>query len=245
MKQALRIIQFAFAATLAVGFVGGCKSTALMSRADEIKVGQQASTEVEKQYRLDPNPRDQEVVRTIGQKILASNKMESYPYTFKVLDSKEVNAVSLPGGPVYVFKGLLDLTEGDQDEMAAVIGHEMGHVNARHIAKMYTQGFWLSLIIGLGTRGQAQDLARLGEMIATLHFSREDEYEADRLGIKYSYNAGYDPNGAVRFFQKLQRLEGSKGNDLDAIMRTHPLTKDRIDRAKKEIARLSPQGQNK
>lgn len=238
MKR-LSLVRIPLLALLAVSAVTGCKSTALMSHSDEIKLGQQASAEVEKQYKLDPNPSDQAIVRDIGKQLLATNKMENYPFTFKVLDSKEINAFSLPGGPVYIYKGLLDMTEGDKDELASVIGHEMGHINARHIAKMYTQGFWLDLLISLGTRGQAQDLARLGAILGELHFSREDEYEADRLGIRYTHNAGFDPNGMVRFFQKLKRKEGSGGNDLDKLMRTHPLTMDRINRSKTEIAKYS------
>ncbi len=235
--KAFRLTFLVMAAAGAV-FSSGCKSTALMSKQDEIKIGEQGSVEVEKQYKLDRNPADQEMIQSIGKKLLASNKIADYPYTFKVLDSKEVNAFSLPGGPVYVFKGLVDLTEGDEDELASVVAHEMGHIVHRHVAKQYTQGFWLDLLVTLGTRGAAQDIANIGSLMAQLHFSREDEYEADRSGILYTHNAGYDPNGMIRFFQKLQRGEG-KSNDFDKILRTHPLTKDRIDKAKQEIAKVS------
>ncbi len=221
----------------AVGITSSCKSTALMSKSEEVRIGQQASQEVEKEYKLSPNPADQALVQEIGQRILASNKVEEYPYTFKVLDAKDVNAFSLPGGPVYVFKGLLDLTEGDVDEIASVVAHEIGHIHARHIAKMYTQGFWLDLIIGLGTKGTAQDVAQIGALLGQLHFSREDEYEADRLAIRYLRNAGYDPNGLTRFFTKLQRKEKGGTSDLDKMLRTHPLTKDRIRKANEEIAK--------
>jgi predicted Zn-dependent protease len=243
MKAHLRMAKvIALALLAAVITTTGCKSTALMSRADEIRIGQEASAEVEKQYPLDPNPADQAVVQSLGQRILAANEAGDYPYTFKVLDSKEINAFSLPGGPVYLFKGLLDMTEGDEDELAAVIAHEMGHITARHIAKMYTQGFWLDILISLGTRGQAQDIARLGALITELHFSREDEYEADRIAIRFTHAAGFDPNGLVRFFERLRREEQGGHSDLEKIFRTHPLTDDRVRKAKEEISRLPQDG---
>ncbi|MCS7065050.1 MAG: M48 family metallopeptidase, partial [Fimbriimonadales bacterium] len=180
----------------------GCRGT-IWSKQDEVRIGKEVSLEVEKAYKLDPNPAHQQRVQLIGQRLLTVARVEPYEYTFKVLDSDEVNAFALPGGPVYIMRGLLEMV-GDDDELACVMGHELAHINRRHAAKQVTRGTWASVLIVLGTRGKVRDIAELTATLLQLKYSRNQEYEADRLGIEYAYRAGYDPNGMIRFFQKLQ-----------------------------------------
>ncbi|MCS7158748.1 MAG: M48 family metallopeptidase, partial [Blastocatellia bacterium] len=189
----------------------GCRGT-IWSKQDEVRIGKEVSLEVEKAYKLDPNPAHQRRVQLIGQRLLTVARVEPYEYTFKVLDSDEVNAFALPGGPVYIMRGLLEMAT-DDDELACVIGHELAHINRRHAAKQITRGTWASVLIVLGTQGKVRDIAELTATLLQLKYSRNQEYEADRLGIEYAYRAGYDPNGMIRFFQKLQarQKEGDKG----------------------------------
>jgi predicted Zn-dependent protease len=122
------------------------------------------------------------------------------------------------------------------------MGHEMGHIERRHFAKKYSSGVLADILILLGTRGTASNVADIVNAFVQMRFSRDDEYEADRLGIKYSYKAGFDPNGLVRFFEKMKRLEKQgKGDVVTNNLRTHPLTDARIDVAKKEIAKIVQQ----
>jgi len=215
----------------------GCKGT-IWSKKDEVRIGKEVSLEVEKAYKLDPNPAHQQRVQLIGQRLLTVAKVEPYEYTFKVLDSDEVNAFALPGGPIYVMRGLLEMVS-DDDELACVLGHELAHINRRHAAKQVTRGTWASILIALGTQGKARDVAEISAALLQLKYSRNQEYEADRLGIEYAYKAGYDPNGMIRFFQKLlaKRKEGDKG--ILANLRTHPLTENRIWRARQHIEKTT------
>jgi predicted Zn-dependent protease len=223
---------------LALVCLAGCKGTNLLSRSEEIRIGRQGAVEVEKQYGVSRNPADIALVEGIGQKIVAVNKL-TWPYTFKVLNDKMVNAVSLPGGPVYVFRGLLDLTEGNEDEMALVIAHEIGHIENRHIAKMYSQGVLADVGIAIFTGGDVTTAAQIAQLFLSMKFSRDDEYQADSTGIRLAYKAGYDPNGMIRFFTKLQKLEKQgKGDIISNNLRTHPVTGARIERAKKEIEKI-------
>ena len=236
-----RTISALLAAAAAVGMLAGtgCRTANILSRNEEIRLGREGAEEIESQYEVSTNPADISLIEGIGQKIVAANGLDVWPYSFKVLENRQVNAISLPGGPIYIFRGLLDLTEGDEDELACIIAHEMGHIERRHIAKMYTQGIFTDLILIFGTQGALQNAAQIVRIFLDMRFSRDDEYESDSIAIRFTYKAGYDPNGLIRFFRKLQRLEKQgKGDILTNNLRTHPLTTARIERAEKEIAEI-------
>ncbi len=217
----------------------GCGNATLWSKQEEIRIGRQVAVEIEKEYEVSKNPADIALVEGIGQRIVWAAQSD-WPYTFKVLESREVNAVSLPGGPVYIFRGLIDLTEGNEDELAGVIAHEVAHVHRRHVAKMYAKGVFADLIIVFATGGALQDAAQIANLMLQLRFSRDDEYEADRLALRYAYRAGYDPHGLIRFFEKLLREQREEKSDILTynLTRTHPLTEARIKRAREEVAKI-------
>jgi len=214
----------------------GCRTANLLSTRDEVHIGREASKDVEQQFRVDHDSADAQRVKRIGERLLVhTDQRPGVPYSFKVLDAKDVNAVSLPGGPVYVFRGLLDLVEDDDDALATVMGHEIGDINARHAAKQISQQLQANFAIAFLVRGYtAQQLAGLGTDLLGLKFTRDDEYEADRRGLSYAYKAGFDPNGLTRFFQKLQTVDKKSGGTPE-FLRTHPVTKSRIDKAEKLI----------
>ncbi len=231
MRQAGLLCMVLLAMTLT-----GCRTKSFLSTRQEVNLGKEGARQVEQEFRVDTNSPDADRVRRVGQSILAHMDRRDVPYVFKVLDSKEINAFSLPGGPVYVFKGLLDMMGDDDDALAAVIGHECGHVNARHAARQLSSQMATNILITLAIPNPAsQNLAGLGSQILGLKYSREDEYEADRRGLSYAHYAGYDPQGMIRFFGKLQRLEKRQGGHDPEWLRDHPLTKPRIDKAESII----------
>ena len=110
----------------------GCRLRSVLSTKQEVNLGREGARQVEQEFRVDTTSADAERVRRVGQSLIAHMDRRDVPYSFKLLDAKEINAFSLPGGPVYVYRGLLDIMGDDDDALACVLGHECGHVNGRH-----------------------------------------------------------------------------------------------------------------
>jgi predicted Zn-dependent protease len=218
----------------------GCRGTT-WSKREEVRIGQQVAAEVEKAYKLDPDPAVQQRVQLIGQRLVAVAGDKDFQYSFKVLDSKEINAFALPGGPIYVFRGLIDKVGNDDDMLAGVLAHEMAHVNRRHANKQYTQGLWRGIVIALATKGTVQDIAQITDALLQLRYSRQHEYEADRLAVEYAYKAGYDPHGMLRFLEMLQQEEKVGNRWVETNLRTHPFSDRRAAEVRKQIERVTGQ----
>jgi beta-barrel assembly-enhancing protease len=218
----------------------GCSKGSLLSTKDEVNIGKRAVEQIAKNYRVDTTSKDAERVRRIGERVvLHSDQRPGVPYSFRVIDEKDVNAISLPGGPIYVFRGLLDLVGDDDDALATILAHEIGHTNGRHIARQYTKQFEANILLGIllsatGANRTTSQLAGTGLEILGYKFSRDDEYDADRRGLSYAHKAGFDPHGMTRFFEKMKTLDKSGGGTPE-FLRTHPVTSSRIDRARKII----------
>lgn len=204
----------------------------------EVQMGQAIAKQVEKEYKLADDPLVQKRLEDIGKRIAAVCDRKDIDYHFKVLDDEEVNAVSLPGGIVYVNKGLVDKASSD-DELAGVLAHEVGHIVARHSIKKL-QGLQSYSILRIliaqapqtGEVGSAADAA-FTELL--LGFAREDELLADRLGARYSKLAGYDPHGMISFLEKLREVNKRKPLRPKSYFKTHPYVPDRIRVVKQEL----------
>jgi beta-barrel assembly-enhancing protease len=210
----------------------------------EIALGKSLAQEVERTSKVIDDPVIAEYVNRVGQNLVKHSDAQ-VPFTIKVIDSDEVNAFALPGGFFFVNTGLI-LAAENESELAGVMAHEIAHVAARHGTRQATRAEianWASLpLIFLG--GWAgygiRQAAGLALPLGFLKFSRGFEEEADYLGVQYMYAAGYDPNGMVTFFERIQAKEKHKPGAVSKAFSTHPQTPERIDRAQKEIAQLLP-----
>jgi hypothetical protein len=212
----------------------------------EIRVGKQYSMEIEKSAHLITDPVVVEYVNRIGQN-LVKNSDAKVPFTIKVIDSDEINAMALPGGFFYVNSGLI-LNCDEEAELAGVMAHEISHVVAHHAARQQTKMNYaeigsIPLIImtqGSWTGYGIYEASQLAIPMSFLKFSRMDEAEADYLGVQYMYKAGYDPQSFITLFEKLDALEKHHPGTLAKAFSDHPQTPDRIANSEDEIATILP-----
>jgi predicted Zn-dependent protease len=208
----------------------------------ETAIGRQLSAEVDQTSKIINDPIISEYVNRVAQNIVLHSDSK-VPFTIKVIDAQEVNAFALPGGFLYVNRGLLEAAENEA-EVAGVIAHEVAHVAARHGMEQASKGQlanYLSLpLIFLGGIGgfAIQQVVGLAVPLTFLKFSRGAEKEADRLGAQYMWAAGYDPNALITFFEKLQAKEKKKPGTLSKLFSTHPMTGSRIDEVRELIVRF-------
>jgi Zn-dependent protease with chaperone function len=215
----MAVILVLCASLLAGGALPAGAQFNLYSRDDEIKLGQQASTEADKQLPVLPASDPVSVyVRHLGERLAANTPEPRYPYTFKVVNQKEINAFSLPGGPVYINLGTIQAADNEA-QVAGVMAHEIGHVVKRHGTQQATKGEFANLLGGLvgavAGRGAGGALAQLGAQIGggmiLLKYSRTDESQADAVGARLMYDTGYDPHQMALFFEKLKAAGGGGG----------------------------------
>jgi hypothetical protein len=212
----------------------------------EISTGKQYSMEIEKSSHLVTDPVVVEYINRIGQN-LVKNSDAKVPFTIKVLDTDEINAMALPGGYFYVNSGLI-LACDSEDELAGVMAHEIAHVAVHHAAREMTRLNFMQLSSiplmifsqGTWTGYGIYEVAQLTVPLTFLQFSREYEAEADYLGIQYMYRAGYDPQGMVSIFEKLDALEKHKPGAISRAFSDHPATPERIAAVEHEIATILP-----
>jgi beta-barrel assembly-enhancing protease len=224
--------------------IGGRGMGNWYSTETEIRMGKSYAMQLEKSVKFVNDPVVTEYVNRVAQN-LVKNSDAKVPFTIKVIDSDEVNAMALPGGFMYVNSGLI-LTADDEAEMAGVIAHEISHVAAHHAVREQTRMNYAQLgtipliFIGGWTGYGIYEAAQIGIPVAFLQFSRGFESQADFLGVQYMYRAGYDPQAFVTIFEKLENLEKTKPHLISKAFSTHPQTPDRIEATQKEIATILP-----
>lgn len=208
----------------------------------EVALGRQMAGEVDRRTPLITDPIVNEYVNRVAQNLVLHSDAK-VPFVIKVIDANEVNAFALPGGFLYVNRGLLEAADNEA-EVAGVMAHEIAHVAARHGIEQASKGEllqWGSLpLIFLGGWGGyiIQQVAGVALPLTFLKFSRGAEKEADRLGAQYMWASGYDPNALITFFEKLQAQEKRKPGTLEKVFSTHPMTGDRITEVRDLIVRF-------
>jgi beta-barrel assembly-enhancing protease len=226
--------------------IGGRGMGNWYSTDSEIKMGKMYADQIEKSTRMITDPVVTEYVNRIGQNIVKNSDCK-VPFTIKVIDSDEINAMALPGGFFYVNSGLI-LNADEEAELAGVMAHETAHVCAHHAAREMTRMNYaqlgtipLIMLTGYSWTGYGiYEAAQLAVPMTFLMFSRDFESQADYLGVQYMYRAGYDPQAFISFFEKVQALEKRKPGLVAKAFSDHPQTPDRIVHSQEEIARILP-----
>lgn len=218
--------------------VTGKQDLILVSTEKEVSMGRSLSKQVEEKFKLLENQELQERVEKIGQKLVEVCDRKELIYHFKVLDEDELNAVSLPGGWVYVFKGLIEKAKSD-DEIAGVIAHEVGHIAARHSVKKLQTGMTYNILMILAAGASTDREFKKGASLALASlmssYSREDEFEADRRSVRYTKAAGYDPNAIIIFLETLRQADREKPLRPKTYFRSHPYVAERMGVVRQEI----------
>jgi beta-barrel assembly-enhancing protease len=222
----------------------GLAAIVLVSVEEEIEIGRAANEQARKQV---PEFKDQTVtryVRDVGKRLVRAAPGAKYPYSFVVADLPEINAFSLPGGPVWINRGVLSRA-ANESQVASVIAHEVAHIAMRHGADRLTQGMvakWglglLGALLGnIGGAGTAQAAASMLTGGVFLKFSRAEEREADEVGMTILTRSGWSGRGMVELFQMLAREAKRDGSSTNAFLSSHPSPQDRIDNLSTQVKR--------
>ncbi|OEU78343.1 MAG: hypothetical protein BA865_08250 [Desulfobacterales bacterium S5133MH4] len=223
----------------AVNPVTGQHELMLLSESDEIRLGNKTNVQVTETYGIYDDPPLAAYIEHIGQRMASVSHRPSLPFEFQILDSAVVNAFAVPGGYVYLTRGVLSYLNSEA-ELAGVLGHEIGHVTARHSAQQYSRAQLAQLGLGVGSLlsedfQRYAGLAQSGVGMLFLRFSRDNERQADDLGVEYATKAGFDASHMANFFETLERLHPSSDRSgLEGWFSTHPNPPDRIRAVQRE-----------
>ncbi len=246
--KTMRVMMLPILLVLAAGCAttgpGGEQSLIIIDTATEVQMGAQTDVGIRQEYPVVDDPALAAYVADVGARVAAHSDRTDVQYSFTVLDTEVVNAFAAPGGYIYVTTGLL-ATAGDESELACVLAHEAGHVVGRHSVRSIqnAMGLQLAAELLLGEQGEAWgQLAGVGAGLFMMKNSREHEFQADQFAVKYAVAAGYDPNGAVRFFDKLVEMHGDGPGGFAGWLSTHPPTMERIARSLEEIDKYDLNG---
>jgi len=212
------------------------EETLLYGTDKEVKIGETVAPKIEAKFKIVSDVDVNERVERILDSIVAVCDRKDLVYFIKVLDDDPINAVSLPGGYVYIFRGLLDKIEND-DELAGVIAHEVAHITAKHGVKRM-QNAYAAMIVQLAATQANGSVAQGTNLAITslfLEHSQQAEFEADRLGVKYLKKAGYNPEGMIGFLEKLREEKSDARLRKFSYWKTHPNLSQRIGVVNQEI----------
>lgn len=234
---ALRLLPAVLALTVlacATNPATGKREFSLMSEAQEIQIGQEADGQIKAEMGVYDNAELQRYVNDIGQRLAKASERPNLPWHFTVVDEPAINAFALPGGYIYLTRGILAFLD-DEAQLAGVLGHEIGHVTARHSAQQYTQatsaGVGLTLLsIFVPQARPLQGVAEGALGVLLLKHGRDDERQADRLGVEYTAKTGWNPAGVAGMLTTLARLDEASGSrrGVPNWLSTHPAPADRV-----------------
>lgn len=234
-QRMVLLVSLVFAAACATNPVTGKRQMSLLSEAEELAIGQQQDAEIRREMGVYDDPELQRYVDDIGQRLARTSHRPNLPWSFTIVDSPAINAFALPGGYIYVTRGLLAYLD-DESELAGVLGHEIGHVTARHAAQAYTRqtqaNIGLTILsIFVPSTAPFADLGAAGLSVLFLKHGREQELEADRLGVEYGSGNGFDPTGVPRFLTTLARVDAMSERGVPNWLSTHPAPDSRVTKA--------------
>lgn len=223
----------------------GKRQLSLVSQKKEIQIGQQGAEEIVQSLGTYPDPKLEAYVASVGMKIAKASERPELPWSFRVLDDPSVNAFALPGGPIFITRGLLTHMNSEA-ELAAVLGHEVAHITAKHMVSMISKQQVAQLGLGLGmilspAIARVGQLAGAGMNLLFLRYGRDAERQSDEFGYKYMVQQGYDPRAMTSMFATLQRASGQdEANRLPTWLSTHPAEEDRTKKNEERIAQNNP-----
>ena len=233
-RCAWMVLACGLAAGCAVNPVTGRRQLALISEAQEIQIGQQAAQEVSQQLGLVEDQALQQYVQRVGAQLAAESERPSLPWQFRVVEDPTPNAFALPGGFIFLTRGMMDLMDSEA-EMAAVLGHEIGHVTARHSVTQISRGQLAQLGLGVGSilfpsaARSFGGLAQTGMQLLFLRYGRDAERQADELGFRYALREGFEVREMDDIFATLMRIgEASGRSEIPSWLSSHPAEPERI-----------------
>lgn len=250
-RRVQQVVTLALVMTLAWAPVAQAQRTRfkpgwnLFSPAQEVEMGRQVAQDAERQLDIVNDPRIENYLNTLGRRLAAKAPGEKYPYQFKLVNDRAINAFSLPGGFVYVNRGVIENAD-NETQLAGVMAHEISHAALRHgtnqASKAYIAQVPLALLGGMmGSNSIGAVLTQIGAGFAAnsilLKYSRDAERQADLLGAQIEYDAGYDPRGIPQFFEKLEAQQKG-GGGIPSWFSSHPSPENRVAGVNGEIQRL-------
>jgi predicted Zn-dependent protease len=231
------------AASCATNPASGKREIVMMSEAQEIQIGQEMDVEVRQQMGVYDDRELQAYVEDIGLRLARNSHRPKLPWHFTIVDAPAVNAFALPGGYIYITRGILAYL-GDEAQLAGVLGHEIGHVTARHAVQAYSRaaGAQLGLVVAGIFVPQTRPFGQLAESglgLLFLKYGRDDELESDRLGAAYAAETGWSPRAVPEFLTTLARIsEATDRGGVPNWLSTHPMPADRVARVEETVAKL-------
>lgn len=215
----------------------------IFTDAEELQFGQAFIAQHEQQVKLYTDPVVTNYINDLGQSLVRYSKRNNISYTFKVVDTKGVNAYAVPGGFIYVHLDLIRASK-TESELAAVIGHEIGHIVGRHSMKRLTQVYGIEILKQLILDEDDSTLKKLvTEVLAAgllFRYSRDHERESDFYGVQNVYDAGINPEGAAVFFETLRAMRGRDPSAIEKFLSTHPVPSERVLNVRNQISKLPP-----
>jgi predicted Zn-dependent protease len=214
----------------------------LLSESQEVEMGQQAKQEVAQTMGLYHDPRLETYIADLGKPLAANSGRPQLPFSYQIVEDASVNAFALPGGPIFLTRGILGHLNSEA-ELVAVMGHETGHVSARHVANQMSKAQLAQIGLGVAsivspTMAQLAQVAGAGLQLLFLQFSRTDETQADEMGFRFMTKAGYDPRQMIGLFQMLDGLSvesAGGGGKLPEWMQTHPIPEHRLEATQERL----------
>lgn len=234
-------------ALAALLLLAGCATIGrfnIVSQEEELAMGEQFAAQLETELQFVTDPEVVAYIDSLGQAIVRVSKRSDIPYTFHVVDTDDVNAFAVPGGYLYVNRGLIEAADSES-ELAGVIAHEIGHVVGRHSARQMTQQIGMNGIAQILLGEEPGELQAMAAAVAAngalMSYSRDMEEEADRYGVEELYAIGIDPDGLATFFDKLVAMRsGRQASTIENFFSTHPDPGARAAEVRAQTAALPP-----